>query len=344
MSDSNPLRGIKLSWYWLDETRDTPEDTHDVVMSRLRESPDVHRGLITSTPNGEDWAFKRFVRGGNRLGDNLYGSMHIKTIRAVEAGIITQAYYDSLRRTYSKLMALQELEAEHVNVLGGQAYHAWGDYNRMHIAPWGDVVPSRNRPLLVGCDFNFSPAPLVWVVCQMGPPGTEWEDSMHCFAELSATQCSTESMTMRLISEYPGHDYECYGDASGGKGTTSNAGEHDYAHMANVFNQAGAQYAIDYDQANPLVKNRVENVCSKMRNGMEETTFTYNPDACPLLDEDFKQVGWTKNGKLDDGGIITRTHASDGLGYLMWKTMPFGAVATAPTSIASPNIAMTQGL
>src|SRR5690606_23495434 len=56
LGDENPLRGIEFSWYWLDETRDTPEITHDVVLSRMRETPDFMKGLITTTTNGEDWS------------------------------------------------------------------------------------------------------------------------------------------------------------------------------------------------------------------------------------------------------------------------------------------------
>ena len=34
LSNENPIRGIEISWYWLDETRDMPEIVHDVVVSR----------------------------------------------------------------------------------------------------------------------------------------------------------------------------------------------------------------------------------------------------------------------------------------------------------------------
>lgn len=339
MSDSDPLRGIQISWYWLDEVRDTPEDTHDVVLSRCREGgePNAHLvgGIVTTTTNGEDWSYRRFVREGNRAGDKMYGSMHVKTLQSVEAGILSRAYYSTLLRTYSPLMAQQELDAEHVNVGGGRAYHSWAEYNKSRTAPWGDSTPSRARPLLVGMDFNFSPAPLVWMIAQLGPFGTKWAKHLHVFNELQGVQMSTRAMSKRLAANFPGYKMRCFGDASGGKGSTSNAGEHDYAQVMDELQKAGIVATVDYDQANPLVKDRVENMNAHARNLAQETHVTYNPDACPLLDEDVRQVGWNKAGKLDDGGVVTRTHASDGLGYLLWKILPYGRRGGAPLRIAN---------
>jgi len=339
MSDPDALRGVEISWYWLDEVRDTPEDTHDVVLSRCREGGEENAGniggMVTTTTNGEDWSFKRFVRGGNIAGERTYGSMHVKTIQSVEAGNLSRAYYATLLRTYSTLMAQQELDALHVNVAGGRAYHAFGDYNKARKAPWGDAVPSRDRPLIIGTDFNFQPAPLVWIVAQFGPFGTKWQKHLHVFNELRGVQVSTRSMAKRLGSNFPGYVMKVYGDASGGKGTTSNAGENDYAQMAEELRACGISVSIDYDQANPLVKDRVENMNSKARNLALETSLTYNPDACPLLDEDLRQVGFNKAGKLDDGGVVTRTHASDALGYAVWKVMPYTRRGSAPLRISS---------
>lgn len=338
MSDADALRGVEISWYWLDEVRDTPENTHDVVLSRCREGGEENAhnigGIVTTTTNGEDWSYKRFVRSGNRR-DQTYGSMHVRTLQSVEAGILSRSYYDTLLRTYSPLMAQQELDAEHVNVAGGRAYHSWGEWNKSKRAPWGDAAPSRDRPLIVGTDFNFSPAPIVWEVAQFGPFGSKWAKHLHVFNELAAAQTPTRAMARKLAANFPNYKMKIYGDASGGKGTTSNAGEHDYAQLMEELGKAGIVASVDYDQSNPNVKDRVENMNGKARNLALETHITYNPDACPLLDEDVRQVGWSKAGKLDSGGVVTRTHASDGLGYAVWKVMPYARRGTVPTSIAN---------
>lgn len=362
LSAPNPLRGIEFSWYWIDETRDTPETTHDVILSRMRErtdTPDLAKGLLTTTTNGESWDYRRFVIGND--GTRLYGSMHVPTRLSVEYGIITKQYYDTMLRSYSDLMAQQELEALHVNVLGGRAYYAAGDHNKIRRAPWGDAIPNQNRPLIIGCDFNFQPAPCVWMVGQVGPPifgprGEDWTQCIHWFGELSNTQTSSVEMAQMLLGRFPGFHYQIFGDASGGQGTTSNAGETDYNQIADVLGEAGAVFSIDYFHAdedgkltkrNPIVKNRVENMNSLFRNALGEVRQTYNPDACPLFDGDLRNVGWKPTtlrgrGRLDDGGDVQRTHATDGAGYAVWKLFPPGRRAILVDSVRSPMTELTR--
>jgi hypothetical protein len=223
-------------------------------------------------------------------------------------------------------MAAQELDAQHVNVNGGMAYYASSQANRRHRAPWGFRAPDPTRPLIVGCDFNFDPAPLIWVVGQM----SEDRKRIHWFQELSGNRMSTPDMTLRLVNQFPGFHYRVYGDRSGIRGTTSNAGKPDYDQMAMVFVEHNASFNIDTDQGqNPLVKNRVENVNRLCRNGMGEVAMTWDPEKCPELDSDMKTVGWktqvsSGRGKLDDAGDNRRTHASDAIGYACWKLFPPG--------------------
>jgi hypothetical protein len=338
LGDGNPLRGIEFSWYWLDETRDTPQTTHDIVLSRMRESEDV-RGLITTTPNGEDWTYNRFCRGAKR--DKMYGALHVRTEEAVKFGFITKSYYDTMRASYSELMAAQELDALHVNVLGGRAYYAFGEANKSYIAPWGDQFPQQNRPLIVGCDFNYNPAPHIWMVGQLGPetwthPRTKvWgPECIHWFGEIAKAEGSSPEMAQLLVDRFPGFFYRVFGDVSGGKGTTSNAGVTDYDQMAQVFVDNECAYTIDKHQnidekMNPKVRSRVENMNRLARNALGETRITYNPNLCPYFDGDVRVVGWkgvdnlrTRHAMLDNGGNVERTHASDGAGYAIYKLFP----------------------
>lgn len=322
LSEPDALRGLTLSWFVIDETRDTTEYAFDIILSRLRESNYI-KGLVCTTTNGQDWVYKRFYVNSDK---KMYGSMHIETIESVKAGIITQEFYNSLLASYSPLMAEQELFAKHVNIQGGRAYYALSNDSKTSIAPWGDFIPNRNRPLIVGCDFNFAPAPCVWEIGQLSPTG----ESIHWFKELSITQASTTQMAMALISQFPDYTYRIYGDASGNRGTTSNAGETDYNQISEVLSNAGCIYSIDVDQANPRVKDRIEVVNGLLKNALGEIRMTYDSNGCPLLDGDFNIVGWRQVqslGKLDDTGDHNRTHASDAIGYACFKLFPPGRKA-----------------
>lgn len=355
MSDGNPLRGVEFSWYWLDESRDTPEDTHNTVIARMRES-EVRKGLITTTTNGEDWSHQRFVRGND--GSRLYGSMHVPTKESLKAGIITQPYFNTLLKSYSPLVAAQELDALHVNVLGGRAYYAAGEANKLFRAPWGDLTPSHERPLVIGCDFNFQPAPCIWMVGQVGPPmwgpkGEWWPEHIHWFGELAHVETSTRTMTQILLSQFPGHFYQVFGDMSGNQGTTSNAGETDFNQIADELANAGAMFSIDAFQAdekqNPRVKARVENMNARFKNAAGEIRQTYNPFACPNFDGDVRVVGWKPNlltgkGQLHNADDVNRTHATDGAGYAVYKLFPPGRAALMAESVASPYLAEVQSV
>lgn len=317
LSDPDAYRGIEISWYWIDETRDTKQEAHDVLLSRMRESEDIS-GLVTSTTNGEDWVYNRFNKNAD---GKLYGCIYAKTEEAVNAGVIPRAYYESLRRTYSPLMAAQELDAQHVNIAGGRAYYTAGDHNKRAKAPWGDAVPNHKRPLIVYCDFNYSPAPCVWGVAQEGP-----DDCVHAFGEIAIPEASAQKMIHILVSRYPGFFYKIYGDASDNRGTVSNAGRTTYNQMADALSDLECMFSIDVDQGNPRVFESVENLNSGLKNALGEVRFTYDPDACPMLDADLRVVGWKPNdrGKLDNGGDEQRTHAADGLRYYWWKAHPPG--------------------
>ncbi len=349
LAKGNPIRGIEFSWYWIDELRDTPENTHDILLSRMRES-DLISGLATTTPNGESWDFQRFVRGSDST--LMYGSMHVPTIESVKAGIISEKYYTGMRRSYSPMMALQELDAQHVNVLGGRAYYAASEANKCRVAPWGDTHPNHLRPLVVGCDFNFQPAPCVWMVGQVGPAlhgpnGEWWGDCIHWFGEISEVEASTRQMTRNVIGRYPGFHYWVYGDRSGNQGTTSNAGETDYHQIGDEMSLAECMFTIVVDQEdpseskqNPRVKKRVENMNAMFKNALGEIRQTYDPVACPLFDGDVRMVGWKQNvllgrGKLDDGGDNKRTHATDGGGYAVYKIFPPGRRVEIIDSVVS---------
>ena len=349
LSDADALRGIQFGWYTLDETRDTPRDSHDVILSRMRRYPDP-RGLIGSTTNGEDWGYQRFALA--KKGQRLYGSLHVPTTESVRLGIVSQQFLDTMLASYSELMAQQEIHAMHVNVGGGRAYYSFGEWNRKALAPWGDAFPSHERPLIVGCDFNFDPAPHVWMVGQIGPPvygpsGVFFGNRIHWFGEIAKTRASTPEMALALVGRYPGYTYRIFGDRSGARATTSNAGRTDYAQIAEVLHEAQATFSIDSDQgSNPLVRNRVENMNRLARDARGVTLMTYNPHACPHFDSDVKMTGWKVNlgnkgqGKLDDGGNKNLTHASDGAGYAAYKLFPFGMA----TSVVTPTSSYASSL
>lgn len=319
------LRGLEFSWYWIDETRDTPQNTHDIILSRLRES-DYVKGLVTSTPAGEDWVWERFVQSTDR---GKFDHNSTATEQSVKYGIITEDFYQTLLKTYTKRMADQELFGRHVVVRDGRAYYT-GDYENRVQGQGFDW----DRPLIVGMDFNFRPAPMVWLIGQVNEDG----DKIHWFDEFAESEVSSRQQARKLAAKY-GDAFLCiFGDASGHRETTSNNGETDFMQIADELSRAGVNFSIDVDQGNPRVADRVENVCRLLRDADGNIAFTYDHVRCPHLDGDITKVVW-KHGK-QDASDPKRTHAGDAVGYACWKLFPpsgrqMRIVESIPSQLAS---------
>lgn len=330
MSGANNLRGITITWAWMDELAFAPINAHNVVLSRLRETKGYFRTLATTTTNGENWFYERYVKNPSPI----YRTMHVETYRSVEAGIITQEFYDSLLSSYSKNLADQELFARYVNALEGRAYYSQSKKNQSSVFPWsGSIYPDPDLPIEVGCDFNYSPAPMCWTLSQKSPCGK----FLHTFREYSQVECSTETMAERLAQDYGDFFIRIYGDASGARGTTG-AGDTDYNIIADTLSDFGVTFSINTTLANPKVRDRVENTNRMLCDASGQVSYTYNPDSCPLLDADFRGVGWTQKGKLTGNGNVLLTHSSDSLGYKIWKLFPPLQRTTAISRVASQNI------
>lgn len=315
MSGADNLRGITITWAWMDELAFAPVSAHNVVLSRLRETKGYFRTLATTTTNGENWFYERYVKNPSPI----YRTMHVPTFRSVEAGIISKEFYQSLVSSYSKNMADQELFALYVNALEGRAYYSQSKKNQSAICPWtGSPYPDPDLPLEIGCDFNYSPAPMCWTISQKSPDGTQ----VHTFRELSQVECASDDMARNLASQYGDFFLRIHGDASGTRGTTSNKGKSDFDYIGEALAEANCMYTITAKASNPSVKERVDNFNRLLCNGAGEISYTYNPDACPLLDADFRGVGWTQQGKLTGNGNVNLTHSSDATGYMLMEVFP----------------------
>jgi hypothetical protein len=117
--------------------------------------------------------------------------------------------------------------------------------------------------------------------------------------------------------------------------------------LTNQLDELGCLYSLSVDQANPLVKNRVESMNAMFMNSLGQVRQTYNPIHCPHFHGDCNTVGWKQvvtlggRGRLDDGGNNKRTHATDGGGYAVYKKFPVGRRAEIIPGIVAVN---RQGL
>lgn len=113
--DPDRLRGGNNSWFIGDEWGQLVDDyCWKIILATLREGGRRGKGAITTTPNGKNWLFQKFVVEN---GDNPdFATYHGRTM---DNPFTSQGYKDDLKRDYGVgYFERQELEGEFCDPLG----------------------------------------------------------------------------------------------------------------------------------------------------------------------------------------------------------------------------------
>jgi hypothetical protein len=175
-------------------------------------------------------------------------------------------------------------------------------------------------------DFNVSP--MVWEVAQIHKGKPRWIN------EVRLAPASIDEMVREFRNLYPAHPGELwiYGDATG-KGRTAQTGKSDYDLMRLAFQGYGAPLVFKVPQANPLVRDRLNAVNRMLRSVDGLPGLEIDPERCPELVRDLEECVLRDDGKdllkvYDSADPYhERTHASDDVGYFIWREWPVSAEA-----------------
>ena len=324
LGQGNPLRGIEFSWYWIDETRDTPKNTHDIILSRMREGGPIgyRRGLVTTTTNGEDWTHARFVLGSD---GKRYGSLHVATEKSVKAGIVSSDFYEDMLASYDDMVARQELFAEHVNTAGMPAYRAYSEANERTSSPFSNdgAVFSPYLPVVVGLDFNVNP--MCWTIGQYNARRAYWFDELN-IPNTNTQECAPILVEKLLAIGIPKTKLHVIliGDATG-KSRNTKATESDYMIIGMALDLAGITWENQTPASNPPVKQRVNNFNAHCKAADGTVRLWLHPDRCPNLRRDCLNTVFKADGVLDQVHDKSLTHATDGVGYVLEVLDPIRA-------------------
>jgi hypothetical protein len=64
LDNPNWMRGLNLSWFFIDEARLVTKKSWDVLIARLRQPGYNHSGWVATTSNGYDWVYDLFHEDG----------------------------------------------------------------------------------------------------------------------------------------------------------------------------------------------------------------------------------------------------------------------------------------
>jgi hypothetical protein len=325
MDQPERLRGLNLAFFGLDELTYTKEETWTRIEGRLRH-PKAKQlgGFAVWTPKGFDWVWSRFVSSERKP-----GSVAVYAKPRENKHVVKLGYYDALEGSYDEKFFRQEVLGEYLNIFGAQVYYTF-DRNASVKA----LAFDPRYPLCWALDFNVDPN--CSVIAQVVDVATD-EDrrsgreavEIRVLEELCLHDTRTVEACKVFLERFAKYQAQgakyvhVYGDASGEQRRTS-ASTTDWAQVKDALKgAAGVVPHFKYAQANPAVKDRVQEVCSAIR-AADGTRRLFVDPACRELIKDFEQLGWKKDAAGTPIGEIAkadkmRSHLSDALGYLVWR-------------------------
>lgn len=190
LDQPNWMRGLELSWFFIDEGRHLDGEAWDILYGRLRQKGYTHQGWVCSTPNGFDWMWQKFHPDSRK---RLDGSRWHGAPTMDNASNLPQEYVDSLLATYEGRFLRQEVYGEFVGVVEGAVFFEWD--HRRHT---GDVPFDPALPLYSLWDFGYGDlgvvvyAQLAWDKKEPRPGVTLEVPRWQVLAALESTDRTSE--------------------------------------------------------------------------------------------------------------------------------------------------------
>lgn len=266
-----------------------------------------------STPNGFDWFYDLYKFALERPEE--WGTFHAPS---TEAWWWTPEEIESAKREMSEALFAQEILAEFRNIHTGRVYKNYGDHNLVDSNPFspkgGEWSPF--LPILVGMDFNVTP--MCWHLGQHRASQIYW--GQRIWLENSDTAEASEELVSKVKGHTPG--VILCGDATGKARKTASAGETDYSIIHATLKRCGIKYTDITPTENPIVKDRVNTINSRLKSASGETSIFIHRRLKELI-TDLERVTWKPGSDATiDKSDPMLTHASDSIGYPTCVLLP----------------------
>jgi hypothetical protein len=327
------MRGLApLAWMIEEATEFPTSEAYQEIFKRMGRVRGVSNYLLmlaTNPDSPEHWCYRELIeRAGwvngvktkKRKGRNL--NVHVYySITTDNSKNLPDGYIEGILATISEKQKERDIDGRWVNLSGESAYHSYDEDRNFKGNKY--IVDTR-YPIHFTSDFNTAE----------GKPMSSCffqyiNDYFHVFREFIVYKANTHSMMEEIVQDdkEPGGkgilDYDCqyivHGDATG-RSKKSSATTSDYGIIKEYFEhytKKKINVLIQVPEANPPVKDRVNNISAYCYNALHQCRLTvYN---CPTVDAGFKNTQWKKGADsvLDDSYYAQ--HVMDALGYGVWR-------------------------
>lgn len=290
------LSGSEFGWAWVDEAAFAKAEAYRTVKERVRQSFGPCQILLTTTTNGFNWLYDRFVTQANQ--DHVTYKLRTK-----DNHFLPPDYYSDLVEQYggeTNPLARQQLFGEFVNLTSGQVYTHFDDTR--HLRP----VSRSGGKLYIGLDFNIGN--MNAVVCEAEGNRLKVIDEITLKGN-----AGTYEMAVELKTRYGTHNLEIIPDATGSaRKTSSQSTDH------NILRQQG--FTLNTSSRNPFIADRQGELNHCFLMGKIEI----HPKCKALIAELHKLTHEDDEGKV--------AHLSPALGYVVYRLNVAGIRAKSQPS------------
>jgi hypothetical protein len=288
--------GLNLAWVLADEidtvTPSIANKAFPKILGRLR-AGNVRQFGAASTPEGFRFMFHTFASDDAKLREDR----RLIKMRSYDNPHLPADFIERLRANYDPSLLKSYLEGEFCNLTTGCVYDRFD--RSKHV--FSELPDISREPLRIGIDFNVTNTNAVI--------GIRIGDRAVVVDEVVGAQ-DTDALAQEIRRRYPDHKIYGYPDASGGNRST-NATKTDIQILESygISNQS--------PQANPPIKDRVNNVQALLENGKGQNRLQVW-QGCKKLIECMELQCWDEKTQLPDkqSGF---DHLNDCLGYWLHR-------------------------
>lgn len=148
LDEPNRIRGVELSWAFIDEGRHLTMEHWKVVIGRLRQAGYEHAAWVASTPSGHDWMWRTFHPSSPDVWKDAvwYGAPTYDNAKH-----LPDEYVSSLEAAYEGRFFEQEVLGRFVGVIQGSVFPHWDPHEHTK----EDLKWRPDLPLYTFWDFGY---------------------------------------------------------------------------------------------------------------------------------------------------------------------------------------------
>ena len=283
-----------------------------IALTRLAEKNNLKkRVFMDQNPASKaHWSYYHFVLHrhhdtGEPIDESQYVSMVMNPMDNIDN--IDQEYIDSVLGDLPEKEKARFLRGEFTDINEGVIYYAFKRHE--HTAK----LEKSRHPIWIGVDFNIHP------FCAV--VGQIYDGILHIIDEYYLHHSNTEEFAYKVSKKYGTRGVTMVPDSTGKKQTT-NASRSDIQ----ILRNAGFTIKV---ATNPYRVDRYAAVNAAIGKGL-----VVIDEKCKHLIKDLEQVRYKEGTDKPDTTDLMATHITDGLGYLIYRTInPLGPEKGGPSVI-----------